>query len=87
MLRSVVPEADFLGPPGVTEEGLDDSIEHGDCKFQSLAGSQSLAREHPANRHHPVLFLETGTQSVGVQTEVLDQHLDCLAHGWLLSND
>ena len=60
-------KADFLRVPGVTKERLDDSIEHRDCKFQSLAGPHSLARKHPANRHHPVFFLKTGTLGVGVQ--------------------
>ena len=70
MSRGVVHKADFFGPPGVTEECLDDSIEHRDRKFQSLASSHSLSRKHPADRYHPLFLIETGTQRVGVQTDL-----------------
>jgi len=60
VFRRVVHKADFLGLPGVTQKCLDDSIKHGDRKFQSLPGPHSLAGEHPANCHDAVFFLESG---------------------------
>jgi hypothetical protein len=33
-----VHKADFLRPPGVTKEGLDDSVKRGDRKFQKPGG-------------------------------------------------
>src|SRR5262249_46070984 len=87
MCGRTVHKADFLGPPLVTEECPHYAIKHTHRKFESLAGSQSFPNEHPANRDHPVLFLEIRTKGIGVQTDVLNQHLDCFANRWLLSNN